>query len=122
MTILTDFPYHFGTDGMTARTDWPDHVRDLLEQLLFTRPGERLTRPQFGCGLPDLLFGPLSPEIAEAAKLTIDLAIQQHLSDVIAQADVAVRVEGSGLIIDVAYRLANTGDEGTASLAVEAFA
>jgi uncharacterized protein len=119
MTIHTDFPYHFGVDGMTARTTRADHVRDLLEQLLFTRPGERLTRPQFGCGLPDLLFGPLSPEIADAVRTTIAQAIQLYLARELTDVNVAVRIDGSALLIDVAYRLIATGDAGIASLQAE---
>ena len=119
MTIYTDFPYHFGADGITARTTWADHVRDLLEQLLFTRPGERLTRPQFGCGLSDLLFGPLSPEIANAARMTISQAIQQYLARELTDVRVAVQIDGSVLLIDVTYRLVATGEEGVASLQAE---
>jgi phage baseplate assembly protein W len=122
MTIYTDFPYRFGTDGLTARTTRADHVRDLLEQLLFTRPGERLTRPQFGCGLQDLLFGPLSPEIVAAARMSIDLAVQQHMAREVTDVGVAVRMEGSALLIDIAYRLIATGHEGVASLRAEAVA
>ena len=114
--LYTDFPYRFGADGLTARTTRIDHVRDLLEQLLFTRPGERLTRPLLGVGLPDLLFGPLSEEVAAAAATLIELAIHQHLSREIAESTVAVRVDGSALLIDVAYRLVATGEPGEANL------
>lgn len=73
--LYTDFPYHFGADGLTARTFRADYVRDLLEQLLFTRPGERLTRPELGAGLADLLFGPLSDASAATAQMLVELAI-----------------------------------------------
>jgi phage baseplate assembly protein W len=108
--IYTDFPYRFGADGLTARTDYPNHVRDLIEQLLFTRLGERLTRPMLGVGIQDLLFGPLSEDVAGAAQTLIELAIHQHLSREIADSVVAVRVEGSALMIDVRYRLVQTGE------------
>lgn len=118
--LYTDFPYRFGSDGLTARTTHQDHVRDLLEQLLFTRPGERLTRPQLGVGLADLLFGPLSENVAATAQMLIEVAIQQHLSREIFEAVVAVRVDGSALLIDVAYRLMPSGIPGTANLRAEA--
>lgn len=118
--LYTDFPYHFGTDGLTARTDRAGYVRDLLEQLLFTRPGERLTRPELGAGIADLLFGPLSDEIAATAQMLVELAIQQHLSREIAEARVRVRIEGSALRIDVSYRIVATGEPGEASLLAEA--
>ncbi len=117
--LYTDFPYRFATDGLTARTTRADHVRDLLEQLLFTRPGERLTRPQLGVGLPDLLFGPLSDNVAATAQTIIELAIQQHLSREIAETKVAVRVDDSALLVDVGYRLVATGETGETTLRVE---
>ena len=118
--LYTDFPYHFGTDGLTARTIRADYVRDLLEQLLFTRPGERLTRPELGAGIADLLFGPLSDEIAATTQMLVELAIQQHLSREIAEARVRVRIDGSALLIDVTYRIVATGEPGEANLRAEA--
>ncbi len=118
--LYTDFPYHFGTDGLTARTSRADYVRDLLEQLLFTRPGERLTRPELGAGIADLLFGPLSDEIAATTQMLVELAIQQHLSREIAEARVRVRIDGSALLIDVTYRIVATGEPGEANLRAEA--
>lgn len=118
--LYTDFPYHFGTDGLTARTNRADYIRDLLEQLLFTRPGERLTRPELGAGIADLLFGPLSDEIAATTQMLVELAIQQHLSREIAEARVRVRIDGSALLIDVTYRIVATGEPGEANLRAEA--
>ena len=40
-----DFPFHFDNRGRTAPTGDDDHIRDLIEQLLFTSPGERVNRP-----------------------------------------------------------------------------
>ncbi|WP_343519435.1 GPW/gp25 family protein [Sphingomonas sp.] len=117
--LYADFPYRFGADGLTARTTRADHVRDLLEQLLFTRPGERLTRPQLGVGLGDLLFGPLNEEVAATAQMLVELAIQQHLSREISEARVAVRIDGSALLIDIAYRIVATGEAGETTLRAE---
>lgn len=118
--LYTDYPYHFGTDGLTARTGRADYVRDLLEQLLFTRPGERLTRPQFGAGLRDLLFAPLTQDIAATTQMVVELAIHQHLSQEISEAQVAVRIDGSALLIDVRYTVIATGEPGEANLRAEA--
>ena len=62
-----DFPFHFDDRGRTATTTLDDHVRDLIEQLLFTSPGERVNRPDFGAGLLQLVFAPNSAELAAAA-------------------------------------------------------
>ena len=45
-----DFPFHFDSRGRTALTDESDHIRDMIEQLIFTNPGERVNRPDFGSG------------------------------------------------------------------------
>lgn len=118
-TYATDYPFHFGADGLTARTSRTDHIRDLIEQLLFTRQGERLTRPTLGCGLPDLLFAPLGDATVTAAQMTIRVAIQQFLSAQIELVALDVRAEDSALLIDIAYRILATGDEASLSLKAE---
>ena len=51
-----DFPFHFDARQQTAATTDDDHIRDLIEQLLLTGPGERVNRPNFGGGLQQLVF------------------------------------------------------------------
>ena len=48
-----------------------DHVRDLIEQVLFTTPGERVNRPTFGSGLLQLVFAPNSDALAAATEMTV---------------------------------------------------
>ncbi|WP_346268221.1 GPW/gp25 family protein [Streptomyces sp. SCUT-3] len=78
----TDIAFPFRTDsrGRTAHAPYDEHVRDMIEQLLFTSPGERVMRPDFGCGLLDLVFAPNSPELASALQLTVHAALQQWLA------------------------------------------
>ncbi len=61
-----NFPLHFDGRGRTAFTDDPGHIRNMIEQFLFTNPGERVNRPDFGSGLLQLVFEPNSPELAAA--------------------------------------------------------
>ncbi len=119
-TYAMDYPYRFASDGMTARTSRADHMRDLIEQLLFTRQGERLGRPTLGCGLPDLLFGPLNEDIATAARMTIQVALQEFLARQIESQALNVRVDGSALLIDLVYCILDTGEEARMSLRAEA--
>ncbi|GAA1920866.1 GPW/gp25 family protein [Streptomyces sodiiphilus] len=81
----TDIAFPFRTDrrGRTAHAPYEEHVRGMIEQLLFTSPGERVMRPDFGCGLLDLVFAPNSPELASAVELSVQAALQQWLGDVI---------------------------------------
>lgn len=100
-----DFPYHFGPDGRTASTDREDHVRDMIEQVLFTSPGQRVNRPDFGCGLLELVFAPGGPELAAALQLTIQGALQRWLGDVIEPRRVEVVAEDSTVRVTVEYLL-----------------
>ena len=60
--MQVDFPYHFDGRERTSETSEENHIRDLIEQILFTNPGERVNRPQFGAGIYQLLFAPVSDE------------------------------------------------------------
>jgi len=79
-----DFPYRFDGLGRTATTDRDDHIRDLIEQVLFTAPGERVMRPDFGSGLLALVFEPNSSTLAATTQIMVQGALQQYLSHLIA--------------------------------------
>ena len=64
-----DFPFRIDGRGRTAETDRDDHVRDLIHQVLFTAPGERVNRPDFGCGIGQLTFMPNGDQLAAATQL-----------------------------------------------------
>lgn len=105
-----DYPFHFDARGRTARTDAADHVRDMVEQLLFTNPGERVNRPEFGSGLQQLVFAPNSPELAAALQFTLQAALDQWLGDVIEVRALAVECDDSRLAIDLTYAIRRTGE------------
>ena len=98
-----DFPYRFDGHGRTASTTDEDHIRDMIEQLLFTSPGERVNRPDFGSGLLQLVFAPNSPELAATLQFTLRAALQQWLGDVIQVEDLRVESEDATLRVTVAY-------------------
>ena len=100
-----DFPYHLDGHRRTASTSEEKHVRDLIEQVLFTSPGERVNRPTFGCGLQQMLFAPNRTELASATQLLVQGALQQWLGDVITVADAAVESDNATLTITVTYSL-----------------
>lgn len=105
-----DYPFHFDTRGRTARTDDDDHVRDMIEQLLFTNPGERVNRPDFGSGLQQLVFAPNSPELAAALQFTLQAAIDRWLGDVVEIRALTVTSEDARLTIDLTYAVRRTGE------------
>ncbi|HUP10189.1 MAG TPA: GPW/gp25 family protein [Caldimonas sp.] len=98
-----DFPYRFGARGRTATTTRDDHIRDLIEQVLFTAPGERVMRPDFGSGLLALVFEPNSTTLAATTQMLVQAALQQHLAGLIAVQAVGVRNDDGALRVDVRY-------------------
>jgi len=98
-----DYPFHFDAGGRTAQTDPSDHIRDLIEQVLFTTPGERVNRPTFGSGALQRVFTPASDAVAAAVQLTVQGALQQVLGDLIQVTDVQAGVEDSVLRVKISY-------------------
>ena len=97
------YPYQVDDRGRTAEADTEGHIRQLIEQVLFTSPGERVNRPTFGTGLMQLLFAPNSPELASAVQLMIQGALQQWLGELIQVEAVEVASEDSTLRVTVQY-------------------
>lgn len=102
------FPYHHDGSGRTASHEGDRHVRDLIEQVLFTAPGERVNRPTFGSGVYQLLFAPASPELAAATRFQVMGALQQWLGDLVHVEAVEVEADGSTLTIVVRYVVRRT--------------
>lgn len=105
-----DFPYHFDTRGRTASIDDAGHIRDMIEQLLFTNPGERVNRPDFGSGILQLVFAPNSPEIAAALQFTMQAALDRFLGDLIEVRRLDVVSEDAKLTVDLSYAIRRTGE------------
>ena len=103
MSGFLDFPYRFDGHGRTATTDRDDHIRDLIEQVLFTAPGERVMRPDFGSGLLALVFEPNSTTLAATTQVLVQGALQQHLGHLIAVQAVEVSNDDAALRVDVRY-------------------
>ena len=106
-----DFPFHFDGRGRTAATDDDDHIRDMIEEFLFTNPGERVNRPDFGAGLLQLVFAPNSPELATAVQFTIQAGLQRWLSDLIEVRNLQVTSDDAKLQVEVQYIVKRTGEQ-----------
>ncbi|MDQ3743675.1 MAG: GPW/gp25 family protein [Acidobacteriota bacterium] len=100
-----DYPYDFDSLGRTDTTDDDEHIRDLIEQVLFTTPGERVNRPTFGSGVLQLIFAPNGQALAAATQMTVQGALQQWLGDLIQVEAVDVQSEDSRLQVTVRYRV-----------------
>ncbi|GAA2261930.1 hypothetical protein GCM10010145_29560 [Streptomyces ruber] len=103
------FPFHPDPRGRTAHARPDEHIRDLIEQLLFTSPGERVMRPDFGCGLLDLVFAAGSPELLSTVELSVQAALQRWLGDLIDVEDLDVAGEDHVVRVRLSYTVRATG-------------
>jgi phage baseplate assembly protein W len=110
MTHL-DFPFHFDSHGQTATRDAAAYVRQLVELLLFTSPGERVNRPEFGGGVRPLVFAPNGPELEAALKFSLVANLQRWLGQLIVVNTVDVTAVDSTLTILVSYALRRNGEQ-----------
>jgi len=106
--VNVNFPYQFDGRG---RTEDPmqDYVRQMVEQVLFTSPGERVNLPDFGSGLLQLPFAPNSMEMAAATQFAVQGALQKWLSGYIKVVSVVASAQESMLTVTVTYQLLSTG-------------
>lgn len=99
-----DFPFQFDGKGRTRTTNRDEYIRDLIIQVLFTSPGERVNRPEFGCGLLRLVFAPNSDALQAATQFQVQAALQRWLAEVITVNDVEVTAADEGrLDVTVVY-------------------
>ena len=114
-----DYPFHFDGRGRTAQAEDDDHIRDLIEQVLFTSPGERVNRPDFGCGLMQLVFAPNSQELATATQYLVQGALQRWLSELIQIQAVDVTSDDSTIEVTVQYIIKRNQESRTAQFTRE---
>lgn len=104
-------PFQLDGRGRTADASTETHIRDLIEQILFTVPGERVNRPTFGCNLLGLVFAPAGGALAAAAQVTVQSALQQWLGDLIRVQAVAVETQDSTVTVTIQYVISRTQQE-----------
>jgi len=105
-----DFPYQIATDGRTATTGKADHVRDMIEILLFTNPGERVMRPDFGTGLLQYVYALNSPELAATMQVALQASLTRWLGDLIDLREAMVESIEAELRVTLSYALRATGE------------
>lgn len=109
MTMNIAFPYRVDGRGRTAEAEHDDaHLRDMIEQVLFTVPGERVNRPDFGCGLLQLVFASNSVELAATLQVLVQGALQQWLGDLLRIDEVQVDSVDATLSVQVRYTALRT--------------
>jgi phage baseplate assembly protein W len=113
-------PWALDASGRTARAETADHVRSLIEIVLFTAPGERVNRPTFGSGVLQAVFAPNSDEVAATLQVLAQSSLQQFLGDLIEIEAVAIETLEASLKVTVQYVLRRTQERRVAQLVREA--
>src|SRR5690242_6221974 len=103
-----NFPYGFDSRGRTSEAALTDYVRQLIEQVLFTSPGERVNLPDFGSGLLQLPFAPNSMEMAAATQFAVQAALQKWLSNYVKVESVTATAQDEKLTVVVTYSMLNS--------------
>ncbi len=103
-----NYPWRIDGRGRTAEAPPNEHIRQLMEQVLFTSPGERINRPDFGSGVMQLIFAPNSDELATASEFLVQGALQQWLGELLQIEAVTIQSEEETLHITVQYLLRST--------------
>jgi uncharacterized protein len=106
--VSVAFPYEVDLTGRTSTVDADRHLRDLIAQILFTAPGERVMRPDFGSGLLALTFEPNSVELAATTQFLVQGALQQWLGNLIEVQAVEVSTVDDVLSVEVRYVVLRT--------------
>jgi hypothetical protein len=110
-----DYPFSVNSRRRTATTGRSEHIRDLIEQVLFTAQGERVNRPDFGAGVERLVFAPNSDELATATRTIVQGALQHWLADVVEVHAVETRSDEGTVEITVVYTELGSGEQRAAS-------
>lgn len=97
------FPFAIGSGGRITATGGDDAVRGKIIQVLFTAPGERVNKPEFGCGLLNLVFEPNDNVLAAATEFSIGQALSRWLKDEILVDTVDVEADGEMVVVQIAY-------------------
>jgi hypothetical protein len=104
------FPFHLDGHNRTTTTIADEHIRDMIYQVLFTTPGERVNRPDFGCGLRSLVFMPNSDALAAATQVLVKASLQRWLENEIQVEKVSVSTEEEKLMVTLVYIRRATGE------------
>lgn len=97
------FPLRLDSRGRTDLVDDEAYLRGLVEQVLFTRPGERVNRPDLGSGVDRLVFAPTDDALARSTSALVHGALQQWLGDLLRIEEVEVRSVDSTLHVTIVY-------------------
>lgn len=109
-SIKHPFAVDIGRGRLAEEENYAAHVEQMMLQILFTAPGERINRPDFGCGVKRLVFAPNSEVTATLAQVTIFEALTRWLGSAIDVNEVEVQAIDSRMEIQIVYTLRARGE------------
>jgi uncharacterized protein len=100
--------------GLVATAEYEEDIRQAIRIILETAPGERVMRPNFGCGIHDLVFEAIDSTALQRIRSEVEEALRRYearidVIDVIADED--ANAEGQ-LLIELEYRVRRTNQLG----------
>ena len=106
--------YPFAINALIGRLrqepDYDEYIRQLIKQVIFTDPGERINLPAFGGGVRRLIFAPNSLAGASLAQTLIYQSLTTWLGTVIKVNDVKTEAANEKLLITVDYTVLQRGE------------
>lgn len=105
------FPVVLNDDGEIQLAEYEENVRQSIWLVLGTAKGERVMRPDFGCGIYDLVFEVNSPSTAGRVAQEVQDALL-YFEPRIDLLDVQVDAAGAGevLLISIEYQVRATNN------------
>src|SRR3954454_15137096 len=104
-SIHYPFAIDKGLGTLAEEPDYSQHVEQMIKQILFTNPGERINRPDFGCGIRRMVFAPNSDVTANVTQVMIHQALEKWMGNLIEVADVKTNANNETLEIKIVYIL-----------------
>ena len=109
MTGHAALPYGVSDTGLTATVPDETYLAQLLEQIVFVQPGERVNRPDFGCNMRGLTFASGHSEIIGAVSTLVQSALRQWVGGAVEVLDVDVRMVETRAHVTITYRDKGSG-------------
>ena len=109
LPVATYLKFPFAVNDKGPRTSSrSEHVREQIEQVLFTNPGERVFRPEFGVGVRRLIFEPNDAALRKTTLKRLNASLAEALYGEVdpRTLEIEVRQEDEFLVIHIAYVLA----------------
>lgn len=114
--MYVTYPLQIDSSGQLKNADYASHIRQMIEQMLFTEKGERVNRPDFGCGLQQLIFDPMNDAIGLTVQPMVVAELSRWFGELIRVEDVKVTLapmqQGQSqpmIVISIQYVLLKNG-------------